>query len=268
MNYVTYHEFIQDIKEFLPKLPRDIDFVEGIPRSGLIPGAMAAMFFNVQTKDCLQSRAHDRRTGVGIERPLLIDDSINAGNAFRTHIDHLVHEDIKPKLIKAAIYATPEGAKLVDYHYKIINAPRIFEWNIFNSWVMESALVDMDGVLCDDYPRADRDDEDYRRHLKEARPKIPTSYEIKMIITGRREKYRDATVDWLRRHGVRYKELVMFPNDRARAHSHVAMFKAQHYANANAKLFIESSEKQATDIVVYTGLPVYSMETNQILQRN
>lgn len=33
------------------------------------------------------------------------------------------------------------------------------------------------------------------------------------IITGRREKYREVTTDWLDTHGILYKELVMIPDD-------------------------------------------------------
>ena len=33
------------------------------------------------------------------------------------------------------------------------------------------------------------------------------------IITGRQEKYRDATSEWLDIHGIPYGELIMFPND-------------------------------------------------------
>ena len=33
------------------------------------------------------------------------------------------------------------------------------------------------------------------------------------IITGRQEKYRGATSEWLNAHGIYYDELIMFPND-------------------------------------------------------
>lgn len=33
------------------------------------------------------------------------------------------------------------------------------------------------------------------------------------IITGRQEKYREATSKWLNKHGIHYDELIMFPND-------------------------------------------------------
>lgn len=33
------------------------------------------------------------------------------------------------------------------------------------------------------------------------------------IITGRQERFRDVTVDWLDTYGIPYKDLTMFPND-------------------------------------------------------
>ncbi len=269
MNYISYQEFIQDIKEFCYKLPQNIGYVEGVPRSGLIPASMIALHFNcgLETDDEKGPEGglrYLKRKYPDDAINLYVDDSINQGNAFiRRYKDPLPwnHSFIKT----AVIYATPEGSNKVDYYHKIIPAPRIFEWNIFNSWAVENACVDMDGVICDDYPRQDRDDDHYRKFLETVKPKIPITYPIQKIVTSRRQKYRPQTESWLKQHGIKYKDLVMYPDDKPRPHEHVAMWKAQVYANSKAKLFIESSAYQARMIYSFCNLPVFNVEENRMI---
>jgi hypothetical protein len=74
-------------------------------------------------------------------------------------------------------------------------------------------------------------------------------YEVPLIITARREAYRAQTLDWLKRHGIRVKDIVMFPetfNERAKAN--LGQWKAQQAKMRGCKMFIESDYRQACEI--------------------
>ena len=47
MKYITLSELSKTIRENLWKIPRDIDFIITIPRSGTIAGAIISEFLNV-----------------------------------------------------------------------------------------------------------------------------------------------------------------------------------------------------------------------------
>lgn len=44
--YKTINDLIQSIKENLKTLPKDIDLIVGVPRSGMIPAYAIALFLN------------------------------------------------------------------------------------------------------------------------------------------------------------------------------------------------------------------------------
>ena len=130
------------------------------------------------------------------------------------------------------------------------------------------SCVDIDGILCIDPTSRQNDDGPlYRRFLEEARPLLIPSGPVGWLVTCRLEKYRSLTEQWLQRHGVQYQQLYMMdlPTKAARlaAGSH-ASFKAQMYRSTNATLFLESSERQATEIARLTGKPVLCMDTRRM----
>jgi orotate phosphoribosyltransferase len=136
-------------------------------------------------------------------------------------------------------------------------------------WILEHSCVDIDGVLCRDPTEEENDDGPmYEDFLVNAEPLLIPSAPVGWLVTCRLEKYRDLTEQWLANHGVIYRELIMMdlPSKAARiaAGSH-ARFKAEVYANTNAKLFIESSAWQAYEIANRTGKPVFCLETRRMV---
>jgi len=86
---------------------------------------------------------------------------------------------------------------------------------------------------------------------------------VQAVVTSRIEKYREATEEWLKRHGVRYNALVMHPAktpEQRRQMGDHAERKARVYAKGfkskETMLFIESDEKQAKKIAELTKKPV------------
>jgi hypothetical protein len=101
-------------------------------------------------------------------------------------------------------------------------------------------LTDMDGVLCvDGKPQQPL-------HI----PPCPV-----VVVTGRSEKYRTVTEDWLQSNGVAYDLLVMMPRETLDLRE-IARYKAQVYAESDADVFVESCPEQAQIIRESTGREV------------
>ncbi|MGH9423649.1 MAG: phosphoribosyltransferase, partial [Thermoanaerobaculia bacterium] len=43
MNYRSINDLVLRVRELLPQVPRDVDLVVGIPRSGLLPATVIAL---------------------------------------------------------------------------------------------------------------------------------------------------------------------------------------------------------------------------------
>jgi hypothetical protein len=152
------------------------------------------------------------------------------------------------------VYAGGDGLRIVDGFAVPIELPHFFEWNLLHNGVILTqckAAFDMDGVFCEDCP-SDCDDDgprylDWMRRVKPMQWNI--EYEVERIITARREVYREQTLDWLKRHGVRVKELTMFPGtfeDRSR--TNIGAWKADMLCQQPCGLFVESDYRQACEI--------------------
>jgi uncharacterized HAD superfamily protein len=169
-------------------------------------------------------------------------------------------------VLTAVVYASPEAAHTVDLYAEILPLPHLLEWNFFNSIHTPNVALDFDGILCKDCPAEDDDDGPrYVRFLETAKPKyLVRSCEIPLIVTARLEKYRELTEAWLRRWGVRCRELVMGPwAERSRAYD-IGQFKGQVYRDSGATIFVESCPVQARSIAEASGKRVICPETGEI----
>ena len=149
-----------------------------------------------------------------------------------------------------AAYTTNRGKQFLDIYFEIIEWPRIFQWNIMNSWINMNAVYDLDGVLCEN-PKVDDDGELYINEIKNAKPKFITKFKIGIICTCRLEKYRSITEEWLIEHNVSYNNLVMMQyntkEERVREHRH-GEFKGETFASSSSNIFFESDYSQANII--------------------
>lgn len=128
---------------------------------------------------------------------------------------------------------------------------------------METACVDIDGVLTENVPAEyDTDDKKYEDFLSNQRQLYIPETRIGMLVTSRLSKYRDVTEDWLKRHGIEYDCLVMLglETKSQRDKIDVGAYKAKVYSENNYGLFIESSLYEARTIKNITGKPVYCTE--------
>lgn len=281
MNYRSLADLNDSIVSNLHRLPRDIDLVVGIPRSGLLAANLVSLVANIPLTDLdsfLDGRLYTSGTtkhsarlerGLGdMRRILILDDSINSGEALVRARKRVEDAGVQGDFIFAAVYGCKSHHPEADFVFERVKHPRMFQWNFMHHGILERSCVDIDGVLCIDPTEQQNDDGDaYRRFLDEALPLHVTSRRVGWLVTSRLEKYRAQTEAWLKRQGIEYGELVMLdlPSkaERQRLNIH-GSFKGEFYRKSNAELFIESEEPQARNIARISGKPVLCVETHHV----
>ncbi|WP_242118884.1 phosphoribosyltransferase family protein [Aestuariivivens sediminicola] len=278
MNYRSISDLNNTILRQLHLIPRDIDLVVGIPRSGMLPANLMALYLNLPYTDIhsflngyiYKSGARRQFFNASDYRKILVvDDSIASGSALKECRKALAHLESEFEIRYAVIYYTPEKQHLADIALEEVATPRFFQWNIFNHTSLEKACYDIDGVLCVDPTEEENDDgERYRSFLQNAKPLYIPGSRIGTIVTSRLEKYRKETELWLASHGVSYNKLVMLdlPDMKARqkANDH-AGHKAKEYQANGYNLFVESDLRQAIAINRHTRKPVFCTENFQMI---
>lgn len=281
MNFVTFENLNDCLYKNMYKLPRDIDLIVGIPRSGLMVASLLALYLNLPFTDIdsfikgeIYKTGNTRKSNKWItqasdaKKILVVDDSISTGEAIKEAKQKL-KDIMNIRIIYSAIYALPSNIKAVDIYFEICNHPRMFEWNYLHHWGLEYACVDIDGVLCQDPTIFQNDDgEKYLDFIKNAVPKFLPTKPIGYLVTSRLEKYRNETAEWLNKHGIQYKQLIMMDiNAKERAlNSRHAEFKASVYKKTDSFLFIESSYEQAVEICKLSGKQVFCVENRKLIE--
>lgn len=270
MNYKSIADLNADIKKFLPQLPL-VDLIVGIPRDGLMAAMMISFYLNLPVTDIdgllgrrLLATGHrfkDRnRVDFNNCRILAIDDSIASGKSIAEVKEKL--KDI-PNITYAVMYTSAKNRNLANLIFQVVEEPRIFEWNLADSYFLTKACVDMDGVLCRDPSKSEQETNDkYLHFLQTTQVIMRPLREIKSIVTARDEKYRVITQAWLAKHGIRYKGLVMRPSN-IKSHS---AFKAREFRKSGAILFIENREDQAREIFRLARKPVLCTAINSLIK--
>lgn len=282
MNYRTVSQMDYLIRKNIFLIPREIDYVVGVPRSGMLPATIIATLINkpLLTIDQYLNNSFDlvnvsyRTEGSQcFNRILIVEDSCNTGNSLgiiREKLQNCPHH-AGVEAIFMCIFATSASKDFVDVFLDICEQPRVFEWNIMNHYYIQRACFDMDGVLCVDPTDEQNDDgERYIDFIKNTQPLFIPKFKIGAIVTSRLEKYRKDTEEWLEKHGVKYDNLIMLnlpdKETRIKMGAH-APFKASVYNSfSNAILYYESNDSQAKQIAELTGKPVYCVESNALYQ--
>lgn len=282
MNYRSLNHLSKLSTECAGKIPNDIDLVVGIPRSGMLVASIIALKQNLPLTDLYSFLRNDElkkgntRTykhadlvrAQDAKKILLVDDSISSAKSMMAAQEQ-VKAVYQGGVVTMAVFAERHNRHLVDMHLELVEQPRVFEWNIMHHEFLTHACLDIDGVLCLD-PTTDQNDDGpkYRDFLACTRPLFIPSVKVAHLVTSRLEKYRADTEEWLKRNGVQYGELHMLDlptaEERRRLNIH-HKFKAEVYTKQPlTRLFVESEEKQAIEIMKLSGKPVYCIETNEM----
>jgi orotate phosphoribosyltransferase len=271
VTFITYAQAAADVREWSRRLP-EFDAVCGIPRSGTIIAAMLAEFRNVHLVEfrdladgCQPWRmALPRVPAKQSDRVLVVDDTSWSGTTMADARDRL--RFARAKVEFGALYHGPQPSGLDHKGRRLLTRVHEFEWNLLRTCLAREWLVDMDGVLCEDWPHGkpetDADAADYHRHLEGARPLYVPCFPVRGIVTARISGNRQPTERWIKSHGIKYSDLRMFPSGvAAREQYGHARYKADVYAaDRGATLFVESSLQQSREIAQRTGRPVLSIE--------
>lgn len=279
LHFKTFYDLSLCIRKNISMLPTDIDLIVGIPRSGIIPAYIIALFLNkqvcsidefVNNIEPSNGERPVKRSFEAAYRVLIVDDSIHSGvslNKTKNRLSKLNTDKYKFEYL--AVYARSETKNMVDYFFEIVPLPRLFQWNYLNHNIVSQSCCDIDGVLCLDPKEEENDDGDrYINFILDAQPLYIPEYKIHSLVTSRLEKYRPQTEEWLRRNNILYDNLYMLDlpskKERIKRKAH-ANFKAEIYKKLNdTVLFIESNPKQAEKIAALTSKPCICVETDEI----
>lgn len=274
--FLSVNDLANDAFKLSSMLPADVGAIVGVARSGITPANICATMLHLpllavrQTKNDVIQVGNGWRMGadkhIGISKSTkvaVVDDTCMTGNSFRA-IEPLLKKTFD-NYTTACVYVNPLATGKPDIFVHELPWPHILEWNLFNSVLSHNCATDFDGVLCHDCAGWQDDDGDnYRAFIRNAIPKyLSRKVPIPLIVTARIEKYRRETVEWLRKHNVRYNRLVMHPAKTLaeRRRDDIAKFKAHHFEEWARKhtprprptMFIESEDGQAKRISQLTN---------------
>lgn len=277
-----YYRSIADLNNIILKrisiLPRDFDLIVGIPRSGMLPANLIALYLSKPFTDIHSFiNGHIYKSGERgqfidvktFKKILVVDDSIATGSAMVKAKELIKDVNSEFDISLCAIYVAPGKHKMVDYFFEEVGLPRYFQWNIFHHSTLDKACFDIDGVLCVDPTHEQNDDgPKYIDFILNAPPLYIPGSKIGTLVTSRLEKYRKETETWLAKNNVKYEKLVMLDlpdmKARQRANNH-ASHKANTYKEMVYNLMVESSLSQAIEINRVTGKPVFCTENFEMI---
>lgn len=262
-HYVTVEKIASDAAKWCSEMSSDFDYVIAMPRSGLLIGSVVACVLGkpLTTPDQViagrspwkSKEFNSRVLNCAYNKVLLVDDTIVTGSQMQEAKKQLSGYLDGFELITSALYAA-ENAE-VDRFYKRINSGHRYHCEYALMHHKHGKIgYDIDGVLCEDW----RSGSDRLEFLRTARPyKIPT-YEIDFLCTGRHEKYREITENWLNAHFVSWKKLYMLPDNEE---DHIK-FKTKILNMEKPYVFVESNKIIAENLNLNTGIPVVCTDEN------
>lgn len=283
MHYRSILDMNDAILHGMHRLPKDVDLVVGVPRSGLIAAQFLALLANVRLTDLdsyLDGRAYGagvtksegmRAVATGARRVIVIDDSTNSGAAMTDARARVAAAALGDDVTFVAVYGSKDAHPEADIVLETVPWPRMFQWNFMHHKMLAQACVDIDGVLCHDPTRDQNDDgAAYLTFLETARPLYAMTRPVGTLVTSRLEKYRAETERWLAAQGIRYDllEMLDLPSkaERQRLGAH-GRFKGEVYRDDDTKiLFVESENAQARRIAEISGKPVLCLQTHTMIQ--
>ena len=273
--FVSSQQFQRDILSLVGKIPADTRAIIGVARSGLSAATMLSMYLHLPLLAVRQNLRDLIEVGNGWRlggqthikpsdgRVVVVDDTVMTGNSFRA-IMPVVRKRF-PEAMTASVYVNPLATYKPDIFASELGWPHLLEWNLFNSVLSPNMACDFDGILCRDCAPGDDDDGPrYMNFIQNAQPLyLPRKNVVPLIVTARIEKYREPTIQWLRKHGIRFVKLQMHPAKTLaeRQKDNIAAYKAGHYSRWAKKhiprpspnLFVESDDNQARSIAKITG---------------
>lgn len=267
--FITNSNLIDDcIKSFIPKIVNlNISGIVAVPRSGFLPASVCATSLNlplytISNKEIVICNSLSDFGGYRMNnfskdsgKLLFVDDTVFSGNTFNQ-----IKDTFGSDYYYSALYCKPSSLNIVDVYGKDLDEPHLLEWNFFNSGHTEKTLFDLDGVFCPNVPFSELGcDDKYEKYISNVEPfchRLPKVRKLRGIVTGRLDKFRKQTEDWLAKYNIQYDELIMFPTEKEKERNanhveEVGKYKADTYKKSDAVFFMESEKTEGKVIRKY-----------------
>jgi hypothetical protein len=251
-----------DVRGWIDRLPF-LSAVAGVPRSGVEIGikiAQALQIPHLDLRTLTDSRPPSHRPLQHRYGPILVvDDTSWSGRTMNE-----VKKSTTGNVIFGTLYASEEQAANLDsVGYVLHTVMHTFPWNYLRDMHATWTLSDLDGVFCSDCPpEADDGAERYANWIMSRRCLIQPSWQPLEIITARPRTHREHTLTWLQAQGITSPLNQPFPTLAMQRAHNPADAKADRYnQRADAKLFVESDDRQARKIHELTRKPVLCTDT-------
>jgi hypoxanthine phosphoribosyltransferase len=271
MAYYNYNDVNNLIYRNLYKLPQDVDLIVCIPRSGMLIGTIISEYRNIPIctlyeylndisteKGTQLSKAKQFTSDMKYNHILLVDDTCSSGKTLINAKEKIKTKDENVKITTFAVFAEKEGKVIIDIFLQE-NVWPLLPYSVLKM-SHDFACFDIDGIFTEEVP-LDIDDDGpiYTEFIKNQRPMYIPQSPVFALVTGRLEKYRKETEEWLAKHNIKYKHLFMCPckNKEERLTMNPALYKATIYKSLNTSLFVESSLYEAQIIKNETNKPVF-----------
>lgn len=283
MNYRSTADLARIIALNVHRIPKNVDVIVGIPRSGLLAANLIALALNKPVADVeglcegrflatggyrIPPGERERFTPAGCKVALVVDDSIASGRSMQRAREKLQAAGLPYRFLYCAAFVTRQTRALVDLYFEVCPMPRMFEWNFIHHPYLAESCVDLDGVLCVDPAREDNDDAArYADFVRSAQPKFLPTARIGCIVTCRLERYRRETEAWLGLHDVKYDQLVMLDLPDAQTRRRLGIhgrYKADVFRRSPARVFLESERRQAMEIAYLSGKYALCVDTQEM----
>jgi hypoxanthine phosphoribosyltransferase len=262
MNFISCYQMNEWTLKLIEMIPNKFDLIVGLPRSGLPLASIVAAKFGrpLITPGCDQvwySRfSHKAEI---IKSILICDDTISTGGVMDEAVKKVKQRFPEAEVKIAVVVAQSSASNKVDYLFKEMEHPRMFEWNIAHGkW--GNLACDIDGVIARDLPAGlieHLQPNAYKEHITNTPAIFVPQYTIDVIVSCRLEKWRKITEEWLAKHNIRYGQLLLWNIDDplARADGH-ADYKINRIKDTGATYVFESNFDQALRINIALRLPV------------
>ena len=252
----------------------DFDVIVHLPRSGTIPASLLATYlkkpFASVDEYCagiVNVRKAEYKT---LHKILIVDDSIATGVQLKGAMEKILAAKPETQILSLAVYGVPRPDRMQDATMVLHtheDKDYVYPWFLWKTRNVKDYAFDMDGVLCRDCTRPEDDDgAEYQKFLANADLKFHTPFELGAIVTGRLEKYRRETEEWLQKNNFKYSKLIMGPwkTKEERREQDPALWKAKFFHHSRFKLFVESSEREAAIIAKKSGKAVWCIDNQKV----
>lgn len=267
MQYRSVGDLSTDARSLAASLPADLDFLVGIPRSGLLAATLVALHRNIPVAD-LDGICEGRVMATGdryrgptdlaeMDRVVVLDDTLNTGKTMEAASERIREAEFSGEITFGAVYVTEEGKGAVDHWGEVVPQPRVFEWNLFHHARLRRWAVSFEGVLCD----IDRFSVSEGTDILAAEPIVRPTKPIGWVVSCVPHRFREDIRAWLESHDIAYRALAtdMIGHERP-----CLEFKQDAYETSNAELFLEGAASAAEALAEAVGQPVYCLETNRL----